>query len=71
VLAGLPHQHALPPLSVGFVSLIGFVLMAPISSFTASYGARLAHWLPKRKLEIAFGVFLLLVAVRFVASLIW
>jgi uncharacterized protein len=61
----------LPPLSVGFVSLIGFALMAPISSFTASYGARLAHWLPKRKLEIAFGVFLLLVGVRFIASLIW
>jgi uncharacterized membrane protein YfcA len=45
--------------------------MAPISSFTASYGARLAHWLPKRKLEIAFGVFLLLVGVRFIASLVW
>ena len=51
----------LPPLSIGFVSLIGFVLMAPVSSFTATYGARLAHWLPRRELEIAFGCFLLLV----------
>ena len=71
VLAGLPHQGALPPLSLGFVSLIGFALMAPVSSFTASYGARLAHWLPKRKLEIAFGLFLLAVALRFLASLVW
>jgi uncharacterized membrane protein YfcA len=71
VLAGLPHQSALPPLSLGFVSLIGFALMAPVSSFMASYGARLAHWLPKRKLEVAFGVFLLAVALRFLASLVW
>jgi uncharacterized protein len=69
MLAGWPHANELPPLSIGFVSLIGFVLMAPVSSFTASYGVRLAHWLPRRKLEIAFGIFLLLVALRFIASL--
>ena len=33
--AGWPQQALLPPLSIGFVSLIGFVLMAPVSSFTA------------------------------------
>ena len=69
-LAGWPHLAALPPLSIGFVSLIGFVLMAPVSSYTATYGVRLAHWLPRRRLEIAFGVFLLLVALRFLASLL-
>ena len=45
----------MPPLSIGFVSLIGLALMAPISSFAAPYGARLAHALSKRRLEIAFG----------------
>jgi uncharacterized membrane protein YfcA len=69
MLAGLPKQTLMPPLSIGFVSLIGFALMAPVSSFTASYGVRLAHWLPKRRLEIAFGIFLLLVSLRFLASL--
>jgi uncharacterized membrane protein YfcA len=44
--------------------------MAPISSFTAPYGARLAHALSKRRLEIAFGSFLLLVCVRFIVSLL-
>jgi uncharacterized membrane protein YfcA len=68
--AGLPQQNLLPPLSIGFVSLIGVALMAPVSSFTASYGVRLAHWLPKRRLEIAFGIFLLLVSARFIVSLI-
>jgi len=71
MIAGWPYVPQLPPLSIGFVSLIGFVLMAPVSSFTTSYGVRLAHWLPRRKLEIAFGIFLILVALRFSASLIW
>ena len=70
VLAGWQHMAQLPPLSLGFVSLIGFALMAPVASYTASYGVRLAHWLPRRKLEVAFGVFLTLVSLRFVVSLI-
>ena len=68
-LAGLPHQAQLPPLSIGFVSLIGLVVMAPVSSFVSPYGARLAHRLSRRKLEIAFGCFLLLVSLRFLVSL--
>jgi uncharacterized membrane protein YfcA len=70
VLAGLPHQALLPPLSLGFVSVIGVVLIAPLSSWVAPLGARLAHRLPKRALEIGFGLFLLLVASRFLASLV-
>ena len=70
MVAGWSHMAQLPPLSIGFVSLIGFALMAPVSSYTASYGVRLAHWLPRRKLEIGFGYFLILVALRFIVSLI-
>jgi uncharacterized membrane protein YfcA len=70
ILAGLPQQALMPPFSIGFVSLIGFALMAPVASFTAPYGARLAHALSKRRLEIAFGCFLLLACIRFVASLV-
>jgi len=70
VLAGLPHQAVLPPLSVGFVSVIGVALIAPISSYIAPFGARLAHALPRRWLEIGFGSFLLVASVRFVANLI-
>jgi uncharacterized protein len=71
VLAGLPHQALLPPLSIGYVSLVGFAVMAPVASLTASYGARLAHRLPKRTLEIAFGLFLLAAAMRFLLTLVW
>jgi uncharacterized membrane protein YfcA len=70
VLAGLPHQALTPPLSLGFVSLIGVALMAPVSSFVAIFGVRVAHALPRRQLEIAFGIFLLLVSIRFIVSLI-
>jgi uncharacterized protein len=70
VLAGLPHQALLPPLSLGFVSVIGVVLVAPLSSWVAPFGARLAHRLPKRQLEVGFGLFLLLVASRFLVSLV-
>jgi uncharacterized protein len=69
-LAGLRHQALLPALSIGFVSIIGVVLMAPVSTFVAVYGARLAHALSRRRLEIAFGLFLLAVAIRFVLSLL-
>jgi uncharacterized protein len=69
MLAGLHDSALLPPLSLGFVSLIGVAVMAPVSSFTAPYGARLAHRLSRRKLEIAFGIFLLFVSLRFLISL--
>jgi uncharacterized membrane protein YfcA len=70
VLAGLPHQALLPPLSIGFVSLIGVVMIAPISSYIAPLGAHLAQALPKRQLEIGFGLFLIAASLRFLASLL-
>jgi uncharacterized membrane protein YfcA len=70
MLGGLSQQALMPPLSIGYVSLLGFALMAPVSSLVAPYGARLAHALPKRWLEIAFGIFLLSVSARFVVSMV-
>ena len=69
VVAGWPHMAELPPLSLGFVSIPGFVLMAPVASFMTTYGVRLAHWLPRRALEVAFACFLILVGTRFLISL--
>jgi uncharacterized membrane protein YfcA len=65
ILAGLPHQSLMPPLSIGYVSLIGFAVMAPVSSYVAGFGARLAHKTPRRRLEISFGLYLAIMAVRF------
>lgn len=68
--AGWPRMDILPPLSVGFVSLIGVALIAPTSAWIAPYGARLAHNLSKRTLEILFGIHLSLMAARFAWSII-
>lgn len=54
----------LPPASLGYVNIIGLVLIAPVSVLVAPIGARLAHRLDKRQLSITFGIFLLLVAAR-------
>ena len=70
MIAGWPKMALLPPLSIGYVSLIGMAIMAPLSSLTAPYGAMLAHRLSRRRLEVAFGLFLLLVSARLGASLL-
>jgi uncharacterized protein len=77
VYAGWPHMADYPdvvafqlPLALGYVSLLGFVLFIPTSTWMAPVGARLAHRLSKRRLELAFGIFLLLVCARFAASLL-
>jgi uncharacterized membrane protein YfcA len=70
MLAGLPQQSSMPPLSIGFVSLIGLISMAPISTLVAGLGARLAHGLSKRTLETAFGLYLLAMALRFAWTLV-
>lgn len=57
------------PLAIGYVSLLGAVLFIPTSVLCASFGANLAHRLSRRKLEFAFGIFLLLICVRFLLSL--
>lgn len=71
VLAGLPYQELMPPLTIGYVSVLGVFLMAPLASFVSPYGARLAHTLPKRKLELALACFLSAVSLRFLISLVW
>ncbi|MGB6760296.1 MAG: sulfite exporter TauE/SafE family protein [Xanthobacteraceae bacterium] len=68
-LAGVHDRALLPPLSLGFVSLIGVAVMAPVSSLVAPYGAGLAHRMSRRTLEVAFSLFLLVVSARFLVSL--
>lgn len=71
MLAGLPKQALMPVFSIGYVSLLAVALMAPVASFVSPFGARFAHALPKRRLEVAFGCFLLAVSLRFLVSLVW
>ena len=60
-----------PPLTVGAVNLLGFVILAPASILGAPWGARLAHTIPSRWLNRVFAMFLLVVATRLLAGVVW
>jgi len=77
VYAGWPAAAHYPgvaalqlPFALGYVSLIGAVLVMPTSMLTAGLGVRVAHAMSKRTLEIAFGCYLFIVGSRFVLSLL-
>jgi len=61
----------LPPGSIGYFSTISAATIIPASVLAAPLGARLAHGLPRRKLEIAFALFLLMVGIRFLFALFY
>lgn len=69
IWAGWGAEH-LPPFSIGFVNVLMVLMIIPITLLVAPIGVQLAHALSKRKLEIGFGIFLIVVAARFFASLI-
>lgn len=69
--ARYPEVAALQlPLTLGFVSLIGAALMIPAGTLFAPLGVKLAHRLTKRQLEVAFGLFMMSVCIRFIISLL-
>jgi uncharacterized protein len=69
--AHYPEVAALQlPFAIGYVSLIGAVLVMPTSLLTAPLGVRAAHAMSKRTLEVAFGCYLFVVGGRFVVSLL-
>jgi uncharacterized membrane protein YfcA len=68
VIAGW-NAPGLPPLSLGYVSLLGAAVLSPLSVLVAPFGARVAHSLSRQTLQRIFAVFLLLVAARFAYSL--
>jgi len=68
--ARFPEVAALQlPFAIGYISIIGALLVMPTSLLIAPLGVRLAHLMTKCKLEIAFGIYLLVVSSRFVVSL--
>ena len=77
VYAGWPAAAHYPdvtalqfPFALGYVSLIGALLVMPTSLLVAPLGVRVAHAMSKRTLEVAFGSYLFIVGSRFVISLV-
>jgi len=53
------------PLSVGFLNIPAFLIFIPITTFMARIGARTVHKIDKNKISKIFGIFLLIVAGKF------
>lgn len=58
----------LPADAVGFVWLAPLLVVVPASLLTTGLGVRLAHFMTRRQLETAFGIFLVFVTLRFLVD---
>ena len=58
------YNPTLPQLSFGYLNLISFVFIFPITMFMAPLGAKLAHRLNKDKLKRWFALFLMIMSLR-------
>jgi len=58
------------PLSIGFLNIPAFLIFIPITTFMARIGARTVHKIDKKKISKIFGIFLLLIASKFLLEYI-
>jgi uncharacterized membrane protein YfcA len=63
------EPSVLPIFTIGYVNLLTVVFIIPLTIIAVPLGVRSAHALSKRQLEIAFGLFMFVVAARFAYSL--
>jgi uncharacterized membrane protein YfcA len=63
IIAGWGAPH-LPPYSLGYVNLLGFLLIAPASYMVAPYGAQIAHMTDRKRLRMMFAFFIAITAAR-------
>ena len=53
------------PLSIGFLNLPAFLIFIPITTLMARVGAKTVHRIDKNKISKIFGIFLLIIAIKF------
>ncbi len=58
------------PLSFGFINIPAFLTFIPITTVMARIGAKTVHRIDKNKISKIFGIFLLIVAVKFLSEYI-
>ena len=52
------------PYSVGYINLLGFAVVVPVTMVMARIGAKVVHKIDKKLLSKIFGIFLILVSIR-------
>jgi len=53
------------PLSYGFINIPAFLIFIPITTFMARIGAKTVHKIDKKKISKIFGIFLLIISIKF------
>ena len=53
------------PMSVGFINIPAFLIFIPLTTLMARLGAKTVHKIDKKKVSKFFGIFLLIVSIRF------
>jgi uncharacterized membrane protein YfcA len=64
------NAPGLPVGSIGYVNLLGFAALVPASVMMAPVGARLAHGIARRTLEIIMGLFIATISMRFLIAIL-
>ena len=53
------------PFSIGFLNIPAFLIFIPITTFMARIGAKTVHRIDKNKISKLFGIFLLIISIKF------
>ena len=56
------------PMSYGFINIPAFLIFIPITTFMARIGAKTVHKIDKNKITKFFGVFLLIISLKFLSE---
>lgn len=59
-----------PPMSIGYVNLIAFFIMFPLTVFFAPIGVKIAHRINQRLLKIIFGIFLIITSFKMLFTIL-
>ena len=59
------YLNANLPLSVGFLNVPAFLIFIPITTLMARVGAKTVHKIQKNKVSKFFGIFLLIISIKF------
>jgi len=70
VIAGWGAEE-LPPGSLGYLNLLAFIALVPLTALFAPVGARMAHTIPPRALGYAFGGFLIVTSAKMFGDLVF
>ena len=70
IIGGLPYSYLTPIGSIGYVSLLATLIVAPLAALSAPLGVYVAHRFTSAQLKRAFGIFLLVLSARFWLSIL-